>query len=489
MLERLKNEINITYTENGAATCVSSLSDCLDLFAAIGALRHADDDEVIKRFIRAYAEDGDKAMKILFFARDVRGGLGERKVFKTILRWLANQEPQSVIKNIDHIAEFGRYDDLLALLHTRCEGAAIDYIKATLTSDLFQLSQGEPVSLLAKWLPSVNATNGDTRQAAKYLAKKLNMKEKDYRRMLSRLRAAIEIIENHLRERDYTFDYEKQPSKAMFKYRAAFTRNDGERYDAFLDAVNYGERKLNTETLMPYEIIREIVNEPFGNPNKSVNEKAIQTTWDALPDYTDGRNAIAVVDGSGSMYWTGQPIPATVALSLGIYFAEHSKGAFKDHFITFSGSPKLIKLKGKSIVDKVRYAKTFDECANTNIQGVFDIILKTAVKGSLKQEELPETIYIISDMEFDHCADNAEISNFAQAKKSFAKYGYKLPQIVFWNVQSRNVQQPVTMNEQGVVLVSGCTPRLFEQITSGNYSPYDFMEEVIGSKRYACIAA
>lgn len=489
MLDRLKKEMNITYTENGAAAYASSLSDCLDLFATIGALRQEDDGDIIKRFIRAYTEDKDRAMKILFFARDIRGGLGERKTFRVILRWLANHEPQSVIRNLPHIAEFGRCDDLLTLLHTKCEREAIRHIAEILAEDLVRLDQGRNVSLMAKWLPSVNATNFDTRQEAKYLAKQLKMKEKDYRRMLTRLRAKIRIIENNLREKDYTFSYDEQPAKALFKYRAAFVRNDGLRYDAYLDEVRKGERKMNTETLVPYEIIRELTRLPYEPASKNVNKKAIQAAWDALPNYIDGRNAIAVVDGSASMYWGGNPKPADVALSLGIYFAEHSKGAFKNHFITFSERPKLVYLRGDSIVDKVRYAMSFDECANTNIQNVFSIILKTAVKNRLSQAQMPETIYVISDMEFDDCADGAEITNFARAKHAFEKEGYKLPQIVFWNVQSRNLQQPVTMNEQGVVLVSGCTPKLFEQITSGDYSPYDFMEEVIGSQRYSCIAA
>lgn len=489
MLDRLKQEQNITYTENGAATYASSLSDCLDLFATVGALRAADDEDIIKRFVRAYAEDKDRAVKILFFARDIRGGLGERKTFRTILRWMANHEPQSVIRNLPHIAEFGRYDDLLVLLHTNCEGDVIRYIADTLAEDLMKLDQDQAVSLLAKWLPSVNATNFDTRQTAKYLVKKLKMQERDYRRMLSRLRAKIQIIENHLREKDYTFDYDTQPAKALFKYRSAFARNDEARYNAYLDGVVKGERRMNTDTLMPYEVIRDLTALPYEINQKSVNKKAIQATWDALPDYTDGRNAMVVIDGSASMYWTGEPKPAAIALSLGIYFAERNKGVFHNHFITFSERPKLVQLKGKTVADKVRYAMSFDECANTNIQGVFDLILKTAVKNRLTQDQLPETIYIISDMEFDDCADGADITNFAKAKDAFAKQGYKLPQMVFWNVQSRNIQQPVTMNEQGVVLVSGCTPKLFAQITSGDYSPYDFMEEVIGSPRYSCIAA
>lgn len=488
MLQYLKQESNKTLTENGAATLQSTLSDCLDLFATVGALRRQSDDEIIARFMRAFTEDKDIAMKLLFYARDIRGGLGERKVFRVILKWLAQNEPNTVRKNLAYIAEFGRYDDLLVLLDTPVEKEMLALIRAQLQKDLDALKNKEEVSLLGKWLPSVNASNADTVKTAKRIARALAMDDKTYRKNLAGLREYIRIIENNLREKDYTFDYEKQPSKAMFKYRSAFERNDSERYNAFLNKVSAGEAKLNTDTLMPYEIIT-----PFFHKNVSDAErKAIDTTWNAQKDFGGDENALVVIDGSGSMYGWGEPMPATVALSLGIYFAERNTGAFKNHFITFSENPQLVEIKGEDILDKVRYCHGFNEVANTNIQKVFELILNTAKKNRLPQEELPKKLYIVSDMEFDYCAEDASLTNFEYAKKIFEAAGYHLPEVVFWNVASRNRQQPVSKNEQGVALVSGCTPRLFSMIAEGNVSaatPYQIMLEVLGSERYEKIAA
>lgn len=229
MLKFLKKEANMTHTENGAVTYRSTQSECLDLFATIGALRRERDEEITNRFLRAYAEDADLAMKTLFFARDIRGGIGERRVFRTILKWLANNEPRSLEKNIQYIAEYGRYDDLLVLMGTTCEGKVLHLIKKQLAADCAALEAGESVSLLAKWLPSVNASNEDAIRQAKQIARSLGMNDAQYRKTLSALRTKISIIENNLREKDYTFDYSKQPSKAMFKYRKAFMRNDGDR--------------------------------------------------------------------------------------------------------------------------------------------------------------------------------------------------------------------------------------------------------------------
>ena len=485
MLEFLKKEANKTYTENGALTNISTFSNCLDLLATVGALRSASDEEVIKRFMRAFAEDPDTAMKILFFARDIRGGLGERRIFRTVLKWLAENEADSLNKNIGYIAEYGRFDDLLCLFGTPCEKTAMEFIRNQFDSDLEAMKNGKEVSLLGKWLPSVNASSKETVLNAKKIVKYFETTDCEYRKNLSALRKYIKIIENNLREKDYTFDYEKQPSRALFKYRKAFGRNDAERYGEFIGKVQKGEAKLKTSALYPYEIIR-----PFFRENVSDEERAaIDATWNSLDDFTGDENAIVVVDGSGSMYGCGEPKPIEVAVSLGMYFAERNKGKFKNHFITFSENPQLVEIKGKDILEKLRYCVSYNEVANTNIQKVFELILNTAVKYSLPQRELPETVYIVSDMEFDWCAKDAEITNFEYAKKLFASHGYKLPKVVFWNVQSRNTQQPVTMNEQGVALVSGCTPRLFSMVMEGDIDPYHFMMEVIGNERYAKIAA
>lgn len=485
MLEHLKKEANRVHTENGAVTHATTDSDCLDLFATIGALRSAGDQEILDRFVRAFTEDPDLAMKTLFFARDVRGGLGERKVFRVCLRWLAHNAASSARKNIPYVAEFGRWDDLLSLLGTPCEKDAMQLIKKQLQTDLEAMDRGDDVSLLAKWLPSANASNAQTVRQAKRIARFLGMTDAAYRKTLVKLRESIRIIENSLREKDYSFDYAKQPAKAMFKYRKAFYRNDGERYGAFLSKVSRGEAQLHTGTLAPYEII----NPFFCNQVSDQEAAAIDATWKAQEDFSGGENALVVIDGSGSMYGYGEPKPIAVALSLGIYFAERNTGAFGNYFITFSENPQLVQIKGENIFEKVRYCCSYNEVANTNVRKVFELILRAAVKNKVPQSQMPSTLYIISDMEFDCCAKGADITNFEYAKRLFAEAGYQLPRVVFWNVQSRNRQQPVTMNEQGVALVSGCSPRIFSMVTGGNLSPMSYMLEVLGAERYAKIAA
>ena len=489
MLKFLKRESNRTNTENGANTYVSTRSECLDLFATIGALRNASDEDIISRFVKAYAENAELAMKMLFFARDIRGGLGERRVFKVILKYLAVNEPLSVRNNIENIAEYGRYDDLLALMDTPVEREASDYIEKTLRADMEALAQdGEDakVSLLAKWLPSINASNYDTVRNAKKIARAMKITDSEYRKALSALRAQIKIIENNLREKDYSFDYEKQASKALYKYRRAFIRNDGERYRSFIQKAKEDPTVMHTGTLTPYDVIAPVIKRAEITEDE---RSAMDATWNALENYAGSENSLVVVDGSSSMYWGINTSPAAVAQSLGIYFAERNTGAFHNHFITFSNRPRLVEIKGRDIVEKVRYCMGFNECSNTDLEKTFMLILNTAVRNNLKQSDMPEKLYIISDMEFDMCAKNSGMTNFENAKAEFERRGFKLPQVVFWNVNSRNTQQPVEMNEQGVALVSGCNPQIFSMLKDGNFEPYKFMMSVLSSKRYERIVA
>ena len=260
LLHAIEDAANKTYTENGAVTLETTGDCCLDLFATVGALRHVSEEEICLRFRRAWAENRDIAMKILFFARDVRGGLGERRAFRAITRWLADYAHTSVVKNISNIPEYGRYDDLLSLLSTSCEADVLRFIAAQWKKDMEALQTGEPVSLLGKWLPSVNASGAKTVALAKKIAKYLKLRPAEYRKTLTALRERIHILENDLRVRDYSFDYAKLPSKAMYKYRAAFQRNDGKRYQEFLGKVEKGEAQMRTDSLTPYDIVVSVLD-------------------------------------------------------------------------------------------------------------------------------------------------------------------------------------------------------------------------------------
>ncbi|WP_077390501.1 DUF2828 family protein [Mobilibacterium timonense] len=499
MLDNLQQEANIAFTENGAVSNGTTGSWCLDLFATIGALRREPDEEIILRFFRAYAEDPDLAMKTVFFARDIRGGLGERRVFRIILNWLGKNKPETVRRNLERIPEYGRYDDLLALFGTPCEKDVLELIRRLFEKDMDCLGKGGRVSLLGKWLPSVNASSMETVMKARKIARYMGMSDAAYRKSLTRLRRQIDIIENHLREKDYSFDYSKQPSRAMFKYRKAFLRNDGNRYMNFLEQVESGEAGLHAGNVAPYELVAPYLSDDVYSRGKDAHSfmrdispeeaAALNATWAAMPDFGGDENALAIIDTSGSMYFESRPLPAAVALSLGLCFAEHNEGIFRDCFIEFSARPQLIMLKGETFADRLRYAASFNTVADTDLEAVFQLILDAAVKNHVSQKELPSRLIIISDMEFNCCVENASETNFQNAKRRFAEAGYKLPEIVFWNVASRNRQQPVSKNEQGVTLVSGTTPRLFDMVAGGNISPYEFMMETLNNPRYSAIAA
>ena len=488
MLNFLKNEANSTYTENGALAYRSTQSFCLDMFFKAGAMRNSSAKEIAETVAHAYAEDPDKTMKIIFFARDARGGLGERRFFRIAVSALMEFAPEAVRRNLEFFPEYGRFDDLCVLLGTPLEKYAAEIIDTQLRFDKASMSTGGKVSLLAKWMPSVNASSKETRNMGRRLADLLGMSEPEYRRTLVSLRKYSDILENRLRERDYTFNYEVQPSCAMFKYRKAFIRNDGERYTQFLNKVNSGEAKLNADRLYPYDIVRKAIE---GNISET-ERISLDTAWKSLPDLSAAKreNAIAVIDGSGSMNCGCGIRPIDAALSLGIYFAEHNTGAFANHFITFSQTPRLVEIKGRDIVEKARYCRTFNEIANTDLEAVFKLILKTAIKNHVPQSELPSKIYIISDMQFDYCVTGGNNNVLFQAVRTlYRQYGYNLPEVIFWNVNSRSDAMPVTRSETGAALVSGYSTAVFDMVMGGECSPESVMDRILASERYAVITA
>lgn len=490
-----------SYTENGALTNASTDSKCLDLFANIGALRNNEPDDIINRFKAAYEEDPLIATKILFYARDIRGGIGERRTFRIIAKWLSKNHKEALINNLEFIPDYGRYDDLIDLMFESSSiirDKVFHIIKDILYTDITNLRSHKisDITLLAKWLPSVNTTNKESVKRAKTIAKMINISQKEYRKTLTKLRKAISIIENNLRTNDYTFDYSKQTSKSLYKYKNAFIRNDKERYEKFLSDVNENKVKINTSNITPYDIVNDIINKIGYYGYGSVDEHNIDntlrltlnTTWNNLKDYTNNENSLVIVDGSGSMYSGFKCTPIAVAVSLGIYFATHNKGKFHNQFITFSSNPKTVTIPDNmDIVDMVKYALKFNDVSNTDLKKTFDIILNAAKQYNIPESEMPTKIFIISDMEFDMCINNnnQSVQNFEYIKNKYNEYGYTMPKIIFWNVDSRSDDNmPVKQNESGVILTSGYSTKLFELITSDDINPYKFMLSIINSDRY-----
>lgn len=499
MLEALKKEANLTETLNGDVAYYSTTNCLLDFFSKAGALRGCEKETIQKWFAPAYYENPDYAMKCLFFARDIRQGLGERQVFRYCVEWLGENKPESIIKNLKYIPEYGRWDDAVYILSVVRNKSVRDSVYAILKEqfdkDLSAIAKSYgSISLLGKWLPSINTSSSDARRLAKGIIRRFGITAKDYRKSLSSMRSKISIIENNLRVRDYSFDYSKVPSKAMMKYRRCFLRNDVYRYESYLDDVAKGKQKINVSTLNPVDIVFQCKKRHWNDEPISESErKMLDVAWKALPDYTNGEDAIVVADVSGSMTWgKGNNIrPIDVSISLALYYAEHNTGAFKDHFILFSQNPRLVslsKLKSEDILAKVEYVRQIDEWTNTDLDAVFDLILRTAIKNKIPQGKLPKRIYIISDMQFDVGMDNADMDTFNRYRKLFGEHGYELPQIVYWNVNDYGTS-PVTSNEQGCCLVSGYSSKMFGMVTSEDINPVKVMMDILDVDRYKDIVA
>lgn len=504
----LNNEFNVSITENGAVGYRTSGKALLDLNFAVASLRSMSERGIVEKFTKAFFEDKVLAMKWLFYARDVREGLGERRLFRVVLADLVKSNPEMVIPVINLIPEYGRYDDLWCLLDNK-ESADWVYriVTKQLGADINNMTYNKPISLLAKWMPSINASSAQTKKYAKQLCKALGMSEREYRKILSSLRKYLDVVEVKMSAKNWPeIKYETVPSRANLIYNNAFLRNDEERRREYLGKLEKGETKINASTLYPHDLVHKYTNGSCSTIKSK--DAAIEALWKALPDTVQGcGNTIVVADGSGSMMTTvgNTKVSALdVANALAIYFAERSSGEFKNKYITFSERPQLVDFsKCNSLHEKIRVALAHNEVANTDIEKVFELILTTAVNNKMSQDDMPKNILIISDMEFDSCATAGVTKDrygwfnrvrptqtlFNTIAQKYAAAGYKLPRLVFWNVNSRTGTIPVKENDLGVALVSGFSVNIAKMVMSGKLDLYECLLETLNTERYAPVEA
>ena len=501
-MDGLKSTLNdeCSVTENGAVGFRTTGRSLLDLNFAVASLRSASEKDIQNRFSKAFFEDKLTAMKWLFYARDVRGGLGERRLFRVCMVPMAKEFPEYVRPVVKLIPEYGRWDDLWCLLDTPVADEVMQYVSTQLAEDNTLYKQNKPISLLAKWMPRCKCRDKVRRRHATMLREYLGLTERNYQHTLSALCRHLQVVEMDMSARNWDgIDYQRVPSRANLQYNSAFLRHDEDRRRAFLAAVEKGEAKINASVLFPHDIVHQY-------HHASGIDSNLEMLWKNLPDMVQGcGNPIVVADGSGSMGVNvgGTNVSALeVANVLAIYFAERSSGQFKDQYITFSERPQLVDLsQGKNLREKLRIAKSHNEVANTNIEAVFELILATAINKRMEQSELPANILIIYDMEFDSCATtNAQphrgygwgyssrvastATLFEVIAKRYADAGYQLPRLVFWNVNSRTGTIPVKENELGVALVSGFSPNVAKMVMSGKLDPYDCLLEAVNAERY-----
>jgi hypothetical protein len=461
-----------SFTENGMLTNSSSLNSCVDLFFQIGAMRGQDKTRLINAFTKAFGENQLTAMKLLFWARDVRGGAGERQIFKDIVKYLATNRTETLKKNIDLISEFGRWDDLLVLIGTPLEADALALIAKGLANNN---------GLCAKWMPRPNVSSREARKQANIIRKYLALSPKEYRKLLVENSNTVEQL--MCAKAWGKIDYSKLPSKAMSDLMKAFSKNDCERFGAYLTSVEKGEVKINAGAVYPYDIIKNL---------KQGNTKGANVQWDALPNYMEGNQerVLPLVDVSSSMNCSvgdsNSLIVLDVAISLGLYISERNEGPFKDAFITFHTSPQLITVNG-SLSERYSQMAMSPWGGSTNLASSFSLILNKAVENSVPASEMPTMVMIFSDMEFDSTDRSWNETAQEMIERKFAAAGYVMPKIVYWNLASRgDKNKPVQFDKKGTALVSGFSPSLLTSLLGGkDITPLAMMMTVIDSERYS----
>lgn len=494
-MNQLSNDFNYKRTENGALAYKTTNSAVYDMFAMGAAYRKRSDEDCILLFKNAFEEDSVLALKCLFYIRDCRGGQGERRFFRTCFRWLAENKPVRARNLIEYLPEYGRYDDLFELFGTPVEKNVMALIERQLREDMACEKNG--ISLIAKWLPSENASNADTIARARKIRRSLGVTSKQYRQMLSKLRAKINVLERLMSANEWDkIEFDKIPSRAGIIYRNAFARRDiiAKKYESFAKDKN---TKVNASVLYPYEVVAKAVASQRWSYHfnlLSETERAmINKYWENLPDYLNGKDCsmMCVVDTSGSMTGSDAAAPLNVAISLGLYCAERIGGPFKNHYISFASKPQLIKTEGIDFVDKVRRIYKTNLCDNTDLEAVFDLLLKTATKRGVNPNDIPKTIVVISDMEIDQgtggwrytgWTKQTAATEMEKIRQKWAAYGLKLPKLIYWNVESRN-ENTFLDSGPNVTFVSGMSPVIFKSVLTGK-SGWELCLDILLSQRY-----
>lgn len=483
-----------SYTKNGAVTNSTSHNFCVDLFFLAGACRNEDVKAIENVITKAYAQDRLKTLKIIFWASDIRQGAGERRFFKVALNWLNKNHPEDIQNNISLIPEFSRWDVIFDLANEN--QLVFSYILSVLTNP-----EHPQRALLCKWLPRKSKVTDKSKETKKRgnvetttvtrksrilynglaskLIKALKVTPKEYRKALVE---GCKTVEQQMCSKKWNeIEYSKVPSVAINKYNKAWYRNDEKRFTKYIEDVKAGKSKINASAIFPHDIIKDaLYTTGWSMSIKGLNDAQI-AQWNALPNWLgDSVNSlIPVCDTSGSMYG----LPIQICLALGLYISERNQGPFKDAFITFSQNPKMQILKG-DINQRLSQLVHAEWGQNTNLTGVFELILRKAKEVNLSEEMMPKTILVISDMEFDCCGN---LTNYEMIKKAYNVSGYQCPQIAFWNVNGRAGNVPVTVNKQGVALVSGASPSVIKAVLTNQLNPVNIMDSIIETERYSVI--
>ncbi|MBQ7308453.1 MAG: DUF2828 family protein, partial [Clostridia bacterium] len=316
------------------------------------------------------------------------------------------------------------------------------------------------------------------------------------------LRAYSKVIEVSMNKKEWSkIKYAEVPSRANLIYSKAFLKNDKKRRERYLDLLAKGREKINSAVLFPHDIVHYYTKDTILNGKTSIELKEdYEQMWKSLPDYVEGNsNTLCVYDSSGSMTITLANTKLTamdVAMAMTIYFSERCTGEYKDRFLTFSKNPQIIDLSNcKTLRDKIVKLKSYIEIANTDIEAVFRLILNTAIQNNMQQKDLPQTILILSDMEFDQAVDFGTI-NFYKSKymlnqnlfeaieEEYELHGYKLPKLAFWNIASRTGTIAMKNNKLGVALVSGFSPTVVKMVLSNEIDPLKALLKELNGDRY-----
>lgn len=501
--EAMENKSNWKLTKNEAPARTTTGDNLIDLFAVIGAMRERKESDIISMWESAYRENPELALRMIFYAGDIRGiGLGERRTFRILIKHLANTHPSVMRKNIENIPYYNRWDSLYELVATPCEQDMWNLVRTQWLEDFGNMKHNKPISLMAKWLASVNASSKKTCMLGRKTARELRLSESMYRHALSKLRAYLKVVEKSMSAQEWaTIEYSTVPSYAMKNYSRAFARHDRDRFSSYKEGLEQkiadgtiSQKDIKSATLFPYDLVKKYIEAGVGTSYYGWSRSSYigpydtitEAQWKALPNYLDEEaNVVVMADVSGSMYSPNyQPISASLGLAL--YFAQRNKGIYHNKYMTFTDRPSFLTInENASLCDQLTQAWNAGVGYSTNLERAFMYILNTAIGNDVKPEDMPKALVVVSDMEIDPFFRGQGLDFLEEMTRRFRNAGYSIPRVCFWCVSARNNTFHAKSTNPNVVFASGYSASAFTSIVKGiTKSAYEVMHDTLMDSWY-----
>lgn len=471
------------FTWNGAISNSTTSSALLDYFGKCGTYVKRSQADVDASMASIFAEDPAAALRLIFGMRlisrkpkkfgkaevlplagieETQTGFGRRDEFYKAVKWLYKSRPDVLINNLHMIPICGSWKDFIEIA---CQNPEAKELRIAIVRLMYNhLDDG----LLLKFLPTIRSKSNLKNRSEYYKEKRTfallfcylnNMTARQYAKLKSTGPGHVWQRQMSGRQWD-AINFNGIPGKAMFKHlnmSGKDNKNVFERHGQLERLKTWVlEQPVIKFTGYPYELLKA-AKESKNYIQKLVIDRQFAQVLAGMESHQLG-NVLCALDTSGSMSVDIVPGVSAmyICMSMGICFSSMNTGHFKDEVAMFDSTSRMLKLKG-SFCEKVDQIPA-NAMGSTNFQSVIDLIVKIRIKNpDISISEFPETLLVLSDMQFNPVDGNTE-TNYKAAMSKLQDVGLGEMRIIWWCLNGESKDFPSKMNDKGVYIIGGFDP-------------------------------